>query len=977
MAEVPAGALTAFRSVKDLVQSKYLNIEKDADETEQKSGGAKPKSKLKRKDVAAGPSSKKRQVKKRLSEPTEERVSTKENESPQQNDGKEIFDFKPEHCASSELHSKESKRQSAKRTSKPSSKSSAEAAASSLRRNVKVLDLTDPLRTEQILENDKIPSIQRSTIDAIQLHVSDGENESLLQTAKPQPIEQRVPGAQSNHCSILALETEDIELANQSSRPPKPIDSGIGPLLELHDRSPALNDVRWVHYVAPPAIDFEHAVPSIHETKAPAKRKRKPQESRKSAKISPHFTEQLTDGPITIDLSSAIQSISTTGVLDHELVETGRSRTHGTVVEMSRPHDSNHDAQENLSRDDQTAFTNIVHAFEYNEGNTAPNPALRKSVPKTVPAKRRRAPAAANVESAPIDAAQERQNDSPTKSAKSPAKKRLRTVTAFAIEAHQPTVPVNEDSAVTDFFALRMNVTPPKISMDALADASGLAESKESGKKKKKAKRISKKKVVPAKPERLSPQALAKRVERQDLLFGTSSQLRREDDQSTLHQLRRALHESKVMYEAERLNGRPRCALSAKGTARGLWSAAAIDQEDIDLMRLLEDGTPATERSKPEAAVTPFVDCIDLSGETQVVTQPNAPASESCAQDTQKEPVPSYQKTHVDQTSFDARKETRRGYLPTPDVSFEAARPPNALLLSPHDNSHQRHRVFTDIQALRPLSTNVSPQKRPRGRPPKVVSADVEDVGAKKRERKVTPEASTPKKPRGRPRKVKAAECLDEKAENGDSEKLQTAVSLSAPKAKSPKKDWRTIEEIEDSEPDLTPSPPRRKSSQKAPLDLVSNLAIAEVADSTNSSKPCGTKQASHAAWSAMAAALYPQVTALIKNEPPSRGVDSMTWNEKILMYDPIVADELAQWLNARGVRVQDLSRPKKPTTKRALAAAAKAAKADGHEPEVEYDTAPLEPWMARAWCEDHGVCAVLKENFVGGRPRNVKRAKS
>ena len=57
------------------------------------------------------------------------------------------------------------------------------------------------------------------------------------------------------------------------------------------------------------------------------------------------------------------------------------------------------------------------------------------------------------------------------------------------------------------------------------------------------------------------------------------------------------------------------------------------------------------------------------------------------------------------------------------------------------------------------------------------------------------------------------------------------------------------------------------------------------------------------AEWPTITPALYPRNTETIRSTPPSSDHKSPTRQEKILLNDPIVSEDLTAWLNAQGLR--------------------------------------------------------------------------
>ncbi|KAE9991581.1 hypothetical protein EG327_011349 [Venturia inaequalis] len=218
--------------------------------------------------------------------------------------------------------------------------------------------------------------------------------------------------------------------------------------------------------------------------------------------------------------------------------------------------------------------------------------------------------------------------------------------------------------------------------------------------------------------------------------------------------------------------------------------------------------------------------------------------------------------------------------------------------------------------ALRPLSTNTkSHNKSSPSNKVTTKSAAVASNGA----------AFSPKKKRGRLPKSKT---IEEKP---------TLVLQSTPKKQNDTADeWHDInDEIMDSDPDMTPSPRRRgKKAPPSPLpDLVSN-AIEAVTKRSNGA----LANANHPQWPEIQAKLFPDITLVVKGQTRSLGGQKLTWYEKMLMYDPIVIEDLTAFVNAEGLRI---------TIK-----------------EKEED---IRGWMVQKWCEDNSVCCLWKEGLRGG----------
>lgn len=655
----------------------------------------------------------------------------------------------------------------------------------------------------------------------------------------------------------------------------------------------------------------------------------------------------------------------------------------------------------------RTSFTTLMQDYGYDNPKSPPKadgePAIEKA-----PTKRKRLELVqvAAADAHRTTAACENQ---PTRLGRSPSKKRPKTVTAIALEPYQPPAPeLQNDKTVSNLFPSRVKPQSRQVSPteDLFANekpkrVTNTVQVKVSkgGKLRKK---TAKRNLEPMKPELLSPHALARRMEKQDLLFGTSSQLVREENAAGLRQSQQALRESAVALEPQNQDGLHGSQSSIRKPGRGLWGISAETVDDSVLATELANAQVTPEREEMKANPRPADISSPNTGDT---TDPPPPEvsedaykaiSEFSSSPRLANVVPQVATKHP-AASDDASGE----YLPTPDVSFEAAaRSPTSLIRSGLGFPVAPVKIQAQRQALRALSTNASPQKKPRGPPPKEKAQFCEEVSVVAKEVSTTTEAAavassapqttlttkpseTPstKRPRGRPRKIKSAETLKEaastkstvSAEPPPSKDAQQVVSKAATQPPTPNKkerDWRSIDEIEDSEPDATPSPPRRISPAKMPPlrlpTLVSSTSAPPALESMTSGNnaTATVKSASHHAWPAVASELFPKITQVVKDAPSPTDSTVLTWHEKILLYDPIVIEDLTAWLNKHDLKIPAKATANGNGDKRKGKANGKG---KGKDNEGEANLRPLDPWMVQKWCEENGVCCLWKENLAGG----------
>uniref|UniRef100_L2FVL7 Structure-specific endonuclease subunit SLX4 n=1 Tax=Colletotrichum fructicola (strain Nara gc5) TaxID=1213859 RepID=L2FVL7_COLFN len=333
-----------------------------------------------------------------------------------------------------------------------------------------------------------------------------------------------------------------------------------------------------------------------------------------------------------------------------------------------------------------------------------------------------------------------------------------------------------------------------------------------------------------------------------------------------------------------------------------------------------------------------------------------------------------------------------------PSVTGRGTRQPAAKAKPAQEPSKPKFDLYTDVQLAREISSYgfkpvkrrtamlalldqcwetakvqraaaaVSP-KRPRGRPRK--NSDVapasQEVSPKRgpgRPRK-TPSIelmSSPKRPRGRPRKRsieipssepppsaqppppspkrrpgrprKTAEPTRTTggtiSNKGKSKAAADTPDVASPAASRARKlASQNIIEIPDSasEGSLSPSPyssPEPMFSSPPPVDA--SLSITEDTEMSLAASPKSQESA----------ALFECITEAVTTAPPTTDPKEPTFHEMMLMYDPIVLEDLATWLNT------------------------------GQLSRVGYD-GEVSAVEVKQWCESKSVCCLWRESLRGG----------
>lgn len=268
------------------------------------------------------------------------------------------------------------------------------------------------------------------------------------------------------------------------------------------------------------------------------------------------------------------------------------------------------------------------------------------------------------------------------------------------------------------------------------------------------------------------------------------------------------------------------------------------------------------------------------------------------------------------------------------------------------------------VDRAKPRESESSPPKRRPGRPKK--NADIASTSPVIALNTKMPAAA---KKRGRPPKVQSSALLQNVVESSPSSSR-----------------WLDVDDISDSDTPVTPSPPRRKKKaiDSAPLptlqlspsaaqvtpDVHHDEQLTLVVEEVTASSSGYPLTNADPQWLGMRADVFGNITKTIKKSKVPSGSSSegaATWYQKVLLYDPIVVEDLTSWLNAEGLRVDVRKAKPKPKAK-----GKKPREEPEHEAEVEVVREPLQSWMVQKWCQENSVCCYAQEgSWRGGRNKN------
>lgn len=467
----------------------------------------------------------------------------------------------------------------------------------------------------------------------------------------------------------------------------------------------------------------------------------------------------------------------------------------------------------------------------------------------------------------------------------------------------------------------------------------------------------------------LSPEAAAKSLDTQDLMFGTCSQLEREDSPQTLGEMQQAIRESERLFSVERESRAVSGLVSRRAGDRNLWSVGARDTEGsliqskpldmVDLTKSFEvpqkivNATPAIKARAPAAGDDDWLDLdieqLDTSprkttGRSRYVAKPKPathaePVVPPCGNPVK---VASNQRADSQQPSMPHYSGFTDAELASQVASFgfKSVRGRKKMIELLQKCWETKHGSSV------PVTLSQAPQ----------VTDDTQ-----------TKSQTIAVKPKGKAKSKQSTTTKStSKVTAGEAE--LTAVSTPRSIQKASKAGQNTqpsfidVEEIQDSEDDIflspsqvqkryteifsktasltrepsldimikTPQPQsptkRKTTTTKASRTTKQVTTTTSKADKTDSSKRSSL------------ADLSMQITKAVRLQSqfshPSTHAGRLrpTWQEKIAMYDPIILEDLTAWLNVEGL---DLV---------------------GEDREVHTG-------IVREWCESKGICCCWKKN--------------
>lgn len=436
-------------------------------------------------------------------------------------------------------------------------------------------------------------------------------------------------------------------------------------------------------------------------------------------------------------------------------------------------------------------------------------------------------------------------------------------------------------------------------------------------------------------PILLSPGSALKHAVNQDFVFGTSSQLARENSPTLLRDLQEAMQasneaddpfadpiqEPELGSASEQTRSRNLWAASARDTGGKLLDVEVVDLADSPLLQRQEDMIPNPIVSHDGEAnrleeVEDWQD-IDALGLSPAELQPSATLPESIS--------PFEAAIRLDLLSSPVMRS------PKPKISSNpAARTPNKAKLSDGPTTKKSKSAvptmpdfssYTTAQLTKEIATYRFKPVKSRNHMIALLEKCWEakhrpaltDLGTNALVIAAEPSSipSPPRKVTSHPRDTES----------------NIPIRIQTPK-KTGRKSTQVVDDISDSETQSIKIPRKSRTGHLGGSTLP--LKFFGEMDGVNTSdlSPASSQKA-----------LFAHITSAIKATSPSKDVNNPSWHEKILLYDPIALEDLTVWLNTGGLQ------------------------------KVGWD-GEVERMEVKAWCESRSICCVWKESLRGG-PRS------
>ncbi|KAJ0420017.1 hypothetical protein BJY00DRAFT_146940 [Aspergillus carlsbadensis] len=479
----------------------------------------------------------------------------------------------------------------------------------------------------------------------------------------------------------------------------------------------------------------------------------------------------------------------------------------------------------------------------------------------------------------------------------------------------------------------------------------------------------------------LSPETALKTLEGQDLVFGTCSQLEREDSPILLQETKIALEESEKDASASSLHQTQDKVLAQFTSApyltkpsRNLWAVAARDSEgllrDVEVIELLDTPQAAKTIILPDDGAKKMdqrIQAHDADNRCDILPAKEATTDSACCIEGLPGPAMQAVEHTIDEPNV-ASETSMPDYKELTDADLAKKIKSNGLKAiknrkkmievlekcwaAQHGRSNQEEGDDLQNTEFSKQGTVIAKAQKAskKSRKPRAIS--------QKKEEQYRPPGSVSTKAEA-DTTTTALSKSSQLATQLDNVLDNNVCTLSNKPCQQPTliQSFVDIEEIQDSEDELLPSPSRLQI-QLFDLPRESNR---ELSTSTNLSSPAPSRPASsnrnfnRALTTTVTTTKFGTslpskdntderlllefgdlITKAVRAQPRNGHSSSrLSWHEKILMYDPIYLEDFTAWLNTEGLS-------------------------------LVHEDREVGASLVRRWCESKGICCCYKVKTIG-----------
>ncbi|RKF55192.1 Structure-specific endonuclease subunit slx4 [Erysiphe neolycopersici] len=414
----------------------------------------------------------------------------------------------------------------------------------------------------------------------------------------------------------------------------------------------------------------------------------------------------------------------------------------------------------------------------------------------------------------------------------------------------------------------------------------------------------------------LSPESAIRLVSKQDFVFGTSSQLAREESPTFLRDSHKQTQTSNHLSDPFSSSPIPSLTIKSKKSSQSLWNAASRDSNgnllNIELVDLaISPNKPDTIDLSPIFAGDPSLEIGNNHYNTNITSLPQSNSHIPTSIDNDQHPG---NQDDVLVLPCSPPKENSKSQKTAKcrQISTNKASVRKAVDERPNYESYTNAQLAKEISAY-----HFKPVKKRE----QMINLLQKCWLGKQEMKSKTSSANS------------RIDITTTCAEACGSENSEIAPFKKTTKEKQKKETRREPAEILGvkscsslSSETRTPEKSRKKSKTKSSISEVE----AETCRSTTYSPSPELSPAS------VSQLLFRHITQAIKNTAPSKEAKNPSWYEKILLYDPIVIEDLTVWLNTGALQKTNW---------------------DGE----------VDPKVVKKWCESKSICCLWRENLRGG----------